>query len=268
MKVKQLYTYHLKSGRGSHQTSVEISETGFLNDRTIAILDADNKIITGRDYPQLLGINSTIKDNELILYLNALDTHRFTLPDLTQETIAVKLFRNTVLGHQFNKEANELISDFLKGQFRFVYVGNSFRPLLKNRGGKDGDTTGYADSSPVHLVNLKTLQYLNTSLKEKVTTRHFRPNIVVDGNTAFEEDSWAIIEINGIHFRLQENTQRCIFTTIDPDTFEKNKELQPLSSIADIRAKSSQRPTFGIGLVPNENGIISIGDEIKIIKTV
>ena len=67
MKVEQLYTYHLKSGRGSQQTSVEISETGFLNDRSIAILDADNKIITGRDYPQLLEINSDIRNNELIL---------------------------------------------------------------------------------------------------------------------------------------------------------------------------------------------------------
>ena len=186
---------------------------------------------------------------------------------MTQETISIKLFRNTVLGHLFKKEANELISDFLQGQCRFVYVGNSFRPLLKSRGGIDGDTTAYADSSPVHLINLKTLQYLNTSLKEKVTTRHFRPNIVVDGNAAFEEDSWAIIEINGIRFRLQEKTQRCIFTTIDPNTFEKNKELQPLSSIAATRAKSSQRPTFGIGLVPSENGIIAIGDKIKIIKT-
>ncbi|MCR1026104.1 MOSC domain-containing protein [Cellulophaga baltica] len=267
MKVEQLYTYHLKSGRGRHQTSVKISETGFSNDRTIAILDVNNKVITGRDYPQLLGINSTIRDNILILNLNALDTHRFILPELTQDTIAVKLFRNTVLGHLFKQEANELISDFLQGQFRLVYIGNYFRPLLKSRGGKDGDTTGYADSSPVHLINLKTLQYLNTSLKEKVTTRHFRPNIVVDGNAAFEEDSWAIIEINGIRFRLQEKTQRCIFTTIDPNTYKKSEKLQPLSSIAAIRAKFSQRPTFGIGLVPSENGTIAVEDKIKIMET-
>ncbi|MGJ8739098.1 MOSC domain-containing protein, partial [Zobellia laminariae] len=210
---------------------------------------------------------SDIRDNEFVLSGNGLDTHRFVLPELTQETIAVRLFRNTVVGHLLKKEANELISDFLQGHFRFVYVGNSFRPLLKSRGGKEGDTTGYADSSPVHLINLKTLQYLNTNLKEKVTSRHFRPNIVVDGNEAFEEDSWALIEINGIRFRLQEKTQRCIFTTIDPNTFRKSEELQPLSSIAAIRAKSLQRPTFGIGLVPNENGIIAVEDKIKVIET-
>ncbi|WKX76362.1 MOSC domain-containing protein [Zobellia laminariae] len=63
---------------------------------------------------------------------------------------------------------------------------------------------------------------------------------VVHSNEALEEDSWAIIEINDNRFRLQEKTQRCIFITINLNTFKKSEEVQPLSSIAAIRAKSSQ----------------------------
>lgn len=267
MEVEKLYTYHLKSGRGRSQTSVGFTETGFLNDRMVAITDVDNKIITRREYPQLLGINSNIEDNQFTLSWDDSEPYEFMLPELTAELIDIKLFRYIVLGHPFFNGANDLISDFLKGQYRFVYVGNSFRPILENRGGREGDTTGFADSAPVHLINSKTLQYLNTSLKENVTSRHFRPNIVVDGNEAFEEDFWALIEINGFRFRLQEKTHRCIFTTINPNTYRKNSELQPLATIAAIRAKSSARPTFGIDLVPNGNGSISIGDTIKIIET-
>ena len=267
MEVVQLYTYYLKSGAGRSKTTVEFSATGFLYDRSICIIDKDNKIVTGRDYPQLLNINSSINDNHLILSWNDIESFQFMLPGSVADTITIKLFRNTVVGYPFMKEANDLISNFLQGIFRFVYVGNSYRPLVDKRGGREGEKTGYADSSPVHLINLKTLEYLNSSLEESVTSRHFRPNIVVDGNEAFEEDSWALIEINGVRFRLQEQTQRCVFINIHPVTQEKNQKLQPLSTIASLRAKSAQRPTFGIGLVPNGNGIITRGDTIKIIET-
>lgn len=267
MKVTHLFTYCLKSSRGLEQQSVICKTTGFLNDRTVAVIDSDNKIITGREHPQLLRFSSKIDNATMEINYDDSERYTFQIPKAFDSSVEVRLFRNNVHGHLFSEEANEMVSKLLEGSFRLIYMGNSIRPLLPKRGGKEGEFTAYADSSPVHLINLKTLEYLNSKLKKKVSLRHFRPNIVIDGGQAFEEDTWANIDINGHHFRVQEKTQRCIFTTIDPETYSKNKSLQPLAMIAKIRAKSGSRPTFGINMVPMMEGTINMGDSVKIIKT-
>ena len=266
MKVEKLFTYHLKSGKGKEQLKINFNTTGFHNDRSVAVINSENKIITGREYSELLGITSDIVDENFELVFNTAKKYSFPLPSDRSETLKIKLFRDTVIGHLFCDEANFMISQHLKGDYRLVYIGNNYRPLLEKRGGKKGEQTAYADSSPVHLINLKTLDYINNDLKDRVSVRHFRANIVIEGGAPFEEDTWSLMSINGFHFRIQERTQRCIFTTIDPDTHVRNEELQPLTRIAEIRSASGMRPTFGIDLVPMASGTIKVGDSIEIIK--
>ena len=266
MRIVRLFTYCLKSSRGLERQSVMCKTSGFLNDRVVAVIDSKNKVITGREYPKLLRFSSSIQNDGLELTYENLKKFSFPLPILSGPTLEVKLFRNTVTGYLFSNEANTMISNLLEGDFRLIYIGDTDRPLLEKRGGKSGEFTAYADSSPVHLLNLKTLTYLNSKLKDKVSLHHFRPNMVIDDLEPFEEDSWSLITINGQQFRVQEPTQRCIFTTINPDTQTRDEQLEPLSTIAKIRRESGLSPTFGINLVPLSAGTIEVGQHIKIEK--
>lgn len=45
------------------------------------------------------------------------------------------------------------------------------------------------------LVNQGSLAELNSRLEDKVTAVQFRPNFVVKGPVAFEEDSWKWVRI-------------------------------------------------------------------------
>jgi len=260
--ITSLFDYPLKSAKGNSLDVATVNLTGLNNDRSTAIIDKSNRIITGRDYPTLLGIKSKMEDGRLQLDIPEFGKHNMPLPN-NEQTLEVKLFRNTVLGMPFGKEASDLLSEYLNGDFRLIHLGKNHRPLLAKRGGKEGERTGFADSGPVHLINLRTLEYLNSKLSNSVSIKNFRPNIVMDGQEPFEEDNWSSIKINGCSFRVQEKTQRCVFTTIDPETYDKDSGLQPLAAIAQMRLKRGSRPTFGITLVPQNAGTIAVGDQVK-----
>lgn len=174
-----------------------------------------------------------------------------------------KLFRNDVTGIPLGKDADQWISQYLGGHYRLIHLGRNTTTVQQKRGGAPNETKHYADSSPIHLINAQTLSVLNESLKNRVHVRNFRPNIVVGGAAAFEEDSWKLLEINGIRYRVQERINRCIFTTIDPETGRQDNSMEPLKRLAAIRLQMGMRPTFGIGLVPLSKGIMKIGSEIN-----
>ncbi len=45
----------------------------------------------------------------------------------------------------------------------------------------------------------------------------FRPNLVVSGASAREEDSWKVIRIGDVVFDVVKPCSRCIFTTVSPE---------------------------------------------------
>ncbi|RKN78700.1 MOSC domain-containing protein [Ulvibacterium marinum] len=263
--VVEIFEYPVKSMRGNSLEKAFVTAYGLDKDRTVAVIDADNKIVTGREYPRLLSIESRIDNLQLKVSI-ASDTYSFSLPNEQDEMVEIKLFRNTVSGILLNSETSSLVSKFLDGNFRMIYMGKNFRPISPKHGGREGEHMAYADSAPVHLLNLETLKHLNSELSDKVSVRNFRPNIVIDGYQAFEENTWDMIQINECMFRVQEKTQRCVFTTIDPDTLDKNEQLEPLATIAKTGLARGLGPAFGINLVPITEGFIAQGDIVKVIK--
>lgn len=91
----------------------------------------------------------------------------------------------------------------------------------------------------------------------RLSMQRFRPNIVVDGEVPFAEDGWAQVRLGDMLFRVQELCDRCVMTTIDPDTLVKGPE--PLLTME--RHRGWDRKTFfGIRLVPQRDGQVCIGD--------
>lgn len=262
MRIEKLFSYPIKSTRGQRLEKASILRTGICGDRTIAVINKEFKIVTGRESPELIKVSSVFEGGILTMETPA-EVVSLEVP-MGYEFVKIKLFRNEVNGMPFGKKANDWISKYLGGDYRLVFLGKSFRPILSKRGGKSGEQVGYADSAPVHLISRKSLNELNSRLKHEVTERNFRPNFIIDGEVAYEEDHWKSVRINGLDFRVQERTQRCIFTTIDPKTGKRNENLQPLTTIAKMRLKSGLRPTFGINLIPMGEGEIAVNDGIEI----
>ena len=60
---------------------------------------------------------------------------------------------------------------------------------------------------------------------------------------------------------------RCIFTTVDPTTGEKDANMEPYKTLSNYRQQQDKKVYFAQNLVPRNEGIIRIGDKVEILET-
>ena len=94
----------------------------------------------------------------------------------------------------------------------------------------------------------------------------FRPNVVVDGDPSspFAEDSWPFVHLGDVRFRVNGVCDRCVMTTIDPETLVRGKE--PIRTLARHR-RWDGKAWFGVWLVPDlasapSPAVIRVGDAV------
>jgi uncharacterized protein YcbX len=88
---------------------------------------------------------------------------------------------------------------------------------------------------------------------------------VVSGAAAWAEDGWRRLRIGPVTFRAVKGSDRCVFTTIDPDTAAKGQE--PLFALARHR-RWDGKVWFGVNLIPDAPGpeaLIRLGDPVEIL---
>ena len=118
-----------------------------------------------------------------------------------------------------------------------------------------------ADEAPFLLTNTASLDDLNIRLnlrnRAAVDMRRFRPNIVVSGLRAWEEDSWKRLRISSVQgncaveFHVWQRCGRCKMTTYDRDSLERNNH-EPLVTMNRFRARKGGERNFGMHLIPCE----------------
>ncbi len=256
--ISNLYTYHLKSCKGTGATSVTVSPGGFRNDRCLAVVGSNGQMFTGRQYPALVLLEVSIKES--VIYMDApnIESISARFPDPREPRVNARLFTQNVRGIRVSEKFDEWISRYLGTASKIIYIGDN---PISPEGFPDAEM-GYTDGSPVHLITLPSLNRLNELLPSDVTGLHFRPNIVVDGTLPFEEDSWTEITIGTVRFKVKKLCQRCVFTSVDPRTGKKDEDVEPLLTLSRFRRERSEPLSFGIDLVPLESGILSRGDAL------
>lgn len=264
--ISQLFIHPIKSTRGIAVDSCDIRDYGCFLDRRWAIVNENNVVITGRKYPKLLAIESYVTTTEI--RLNAPNQWPLSLPFSahTSELLTVGFFSRTRDGFVVNKSINDWFSAYLGINCRLIYLGETTQNEVKNKhGGQPGDLINFSDQCPLLLLSEATLADLNNRLETPVSMRHFRPNIVIKGNRANAEDTWKKIRIGEAEFDVAQRCIRCIFTTIDPTNLQKNKQGEPLRTLATYRKDERGGVAFGMHLIPRKTGQIRVGDEVAIL---
>ena len=77
------------------------------------------------------------------------------------------------------------------------------------------------DGFPFLLTNDASLRDLQKRCPASVQMEQFRPNLVVTGAQAWEEDTWKVIRIGSVIFDVVKPCSRCIFTTVSPEKGQK-----------------------------------------------
>lgn len=175
--------------------------------------------------------------------------------------------------------------------FRLVrYSGNAeFRskPAGATRRSTDAkwapdSETAFSDGFPILAISKASLDDLNNRLEDPLPMNRFRPNIVLDGCSAWAEDGWESFtagtaegsSLGPIDFALVKPCDRCKVTTIDQATAESGQE--PLKTLSTFRAghllgwgalPSWKNAVFvGWNLCTKQAGSLAVGDSIQVTK--
>jgi uncharacterized protein YcbX len=265
VKVTDLTIYPIKSTSGLYADHFEVTKTGLKLDRHWVIVDENNAAITGRQNAQTLAFSSKLFSDHLLVRHEG-DSIKLPFEVVDQQSIEIKIFSSIANGIEISDEVSSWFSNRLKQECRVVFLDSSRpRQVQEKHGGKNREIVGFADMNPILLISEASLGDLNSRLEEPVSMRNFRPNIVVKGCDSFEEDTWKRIKVGACEFRVVQKCERCVFTTIDPDTLEKNKKAEPLRTLAKYRRTSGKDVAFGVHMIPEKLGTIRLNDQVEVI---
>ncbi len=265
MYLSQIWIYPVKSMSGISVYEAEVRERGLNGDRFAMVVDETGKFITQREFPELALIGTQLIASGLRLYdrkgrwdelIIAIDSESPIL------SVDVKIWNDQVMARTVGQEADDWLSRCLGKSVRLVIMNDTSPRILKLADQGHHIEVSFADEFPYLLTSMASLESLNRKLAAPVDMRHFRPNLVIAGSSAFEEDSWKMIQIGTIRFKICKPCERCMVVNVDPD--EGVRKREPLKTLASFR-KRSGGILFGQDLVALESGVIRVGEEVVLL---
>ena len=118
--------------------------------------------------------------------------------------------------------------------------------------GETGAHTAFADGYPILVIADASLMDLNGRLETPLPMNRFRPNIVLAGVDAYDEDHIDSIECGGVTLKLVKPCVRCQITTTDQATASVG--IEPLPTLGAYRRDD----TLG-GVTFGMNAIVAAG---------
>ncbi|MGB3773870.1 MAG: MOSC N-terminal beta barrel domain-containing protein [Leeuwenhoekiella sp.] len=261
MKIEQLSYYPLKSGKGNSISNIGVSLTGFDNDRAFAIIDSENNVLTAREKPEILNITAIVEKEIIKLSVNSTEEIELNHVKIFDQKVVLSLFKKECHGLTCAHSVNDWLSAYLNEPCKLVKIDET-RLRVSTKTEKPAPIF-LTDSCPIHLVNIASLSDLNSRLKNPVKMNRFRPNIVISGINAYQEEEFKTLKIGDCFFKMATTTKRCTLITINPDTIQKDKDQQPLRELSTYKSDLSG-VAFGIYLIPMNSGTINLDDEITV----
>ena len=235
--VTQLNIYPVKSIAGISQAQSELTKTGLLNDRQFMLVNQAGEFITGREYPLLTQVSSTIVHDGIELKATGMPLLKVPCSQRDLASMTVKVWRDNVRATLVGVEYDAWFSRYLMVECHLVRLPEETARSADANFAGEGQYVSFADGYPILLISQASLDDLNSRLEQPVSMARFRPNIVVSGCGAYAEDGWGDFSVGGVSLKGVKNCSRCIFTTVDPETGVKNIDVEPLKTLSGYRRR-------------------------------
>jgi uncharacterized protein len=247
--IAGLHVYPIKSAGGIELERVDLTNAGMAHDRRWMLVRPNGNFLTQRELPRLALLRPSVSETELRLH--APGQADIVLP-LEQ---AGERRRVTVWGHSCEafdegEQVAAWLEHFLARRCRLVRFDPSHRRLSSREWtGEVEAENRFSDGYPVLAISNASLLDLNTRLKRPIPMNRFRPNIVLDGLDAFDEDRLEELSCGEIRLRIVKPCTRCIITTTDQATGNVEGD-EPLRTLKSYRySKALRGVCFGQNLI-------------------
>ncbi len=265
LRIQSLYIYPIKSCGGIEVASARIEERGFQYDRRWALVDAEDVSMDQIKYPRLASVRLRLESDALVAHMPGMEALRIPFHLEQPANVMVRGFRHACEAQRVGDEADAWFNQLTRVPCCLVYMPDTTRRAVNPAFAINDDIVSFASGYPYHLMNTASASSINQLLAEPVPMNRFRPNIVIEGVTAFEEDQWQIIQINDVVFHLVKPCDRCAITTVDQISGERTGK-EPLRTLARLRTVD-KKVLFGQYMLAEKLGVVHEGDLVQVVKT-
>ncbi|CAN90252.1 hypothetical protein sce0095 [Sorangium cellulosum So ce56] len=272
MRLSAIHIYPVKGCRGLAVDAVAVDALGLAGDRRFMIVDPEGKPLTQRPLPRMALIETQLSESALTLGFAGRPPISVPRRAEGARLLTVEVWSSSgLLAEDCGDEAAVWLSGVLDHPARLVRIGEAFRrPVLKASVAGQEDVVSFADEFPLLVISEASLADLNAHLEGRgaapLPMDRFRPNLVVSGCAAFDEDRWGRVRIGELVLRAGGPCARCVVTTTDQLTAERGPE--PLRTLATYR-RDAQKPSdvnFGQNYIQETKaGTLRVGDEVTVV---
>lgn len=259
--VAALMIYPVKSLAGIAVEHARLLDTGLEWDRHWMVVDAEGVFVSQREYPRMALVQPRLLAHALELQYPGLSPLEVALDAQGPQT-RVQVWDDTVDALDMGSAAALWLQQALGCEgLRLVRFAPEARRACSPRwtGGAQSQTQ-FADGYPVLVTTEASMAPLNSRLAEvglpSVEMRRFRPNVVLGGMEAHDEDHMAVLQVTPedggsipVQLALVKPCARCPIPNIDPDTAASHPGVGDALQAYRRDARLNGAITFGMNAI-------------------
>jgi uncharacterized protein YcbX len=236
------------------------------------VVDPSGVCLTQREYPRMALIRPQLASDQLVL--SAPDMPALQLPlarSTGGATLTVQVWEDQVLASDCGQQAADWFSAVLGVPCRLArFHPQAERAVSQTWSGGIAATTLFSDGYPLLLISQASLDELNQRLRQAgraaLPMNRFRPNVVVDGIEAFDEDYTETFALGEAMLKPVKPCPRCPMPSVDQDSGVVGPD--PLDIMQSFRAKPELEGALCFGMnclvLAGAGQVLRVGQQIEV----
>lgn len=282
--IARLFVYPVKSCAGIEVQEAVLTETGLDLDRAWMVVDAAGEFVSQREQPRLALVTPQFRRSELVLRAPGMLALHLAL-DGVEQPARVRVWDDEVAAYDMGDIAAQWFTDFLSlsdqglptaqaPKFRLARFDPEHKRLssMKWTAGVEA-LNQFSDGFPLTVLGQASLDEFNTRLQAAghaaVGVERFRPNIVLSGLQAHDEDRLGEMQVgtdNGpAVLKPVKPCPRCPIPNIDPATAHSSPAVGDTLQLYRQDARLNGAVTFGMNAIvlAGVDTVLRVGQAVR-----
>ncbi|MEO0496581.1 MAG: MOSC domain-containing protein [Pseudomonadota bacterium] len=269
MKVTSLHIHPLKSGAIIDLQSAHLNGFGLAGDRTMMVVDDDGVFLTQRALPKLAMV-SIIGD-------------KLSFPGQTEIEVqwsdpvfTASIWKSSAQVQAADPAASAALTAYLGHSVRLVRIAEDPQRYASANWAPPNTPMALQDGYPILVACTASLDDLNAKIAAgpsgpgaQVPMNRFRPNIVIETDEPWIEDSWRRVRVGEVVLDFLKPCQRCVLTTRDQTTgvATNNEPSRTLMKWRRSVHPDQKGLMFAWNAVLVSGVRLVVGDEVEVLKS-
>lgn len=264
-RIHSIHIYPVKSCKGCDVERALLTPTGLQHDRHWVIIRPDGTFVTQRQIPRLALIATSLTQERLTLSMEGQDA----LPvawSLAGNPCMVTVWNDRVRAIDQGDQAAAWLTAAMGTPLRLARFDSS-EQRVSDRHWTPGFPVlnQFSDDFQLLITSNTSLSDLNGRLGQPLPMNRFRPNIVIDGLVAFEEDYLTALVRDEVRLWIIKPAARCEVTMTDQATASVG--VEPLRTLSTYRIDERIQGGIAFGVhaaaVRGQGQWISVGEQFE-----